>query len=858
LRTALNIYHQAVLQAPPGAGKTTQIPLSLLNEPWLAHQKIVMLEPRRVAALNAATRMAHLLGEEVGQTVGYRMRQATKVSARTRIEVITEGLLTRWLQEDPELTGVGLLIFDEFHERSLNSDAGLALALQARALFRADEHPLKLLVMSATLEGENIAALLLAPEGNTELRQTNPGHIEMHRCPMITSEGRSFPVVVHYRLPPTRLAKSAFANALLPLLVETIHYALNNDKGSILVFLPGVKEINLTQAALAHNLPDNISVLPLHGGLKLAEQQAAIVPLQGPNKSAKKIVLATDIAETSLTIEGVSVVIDTGLTRNPEFDPNTGLTRLHTQPISQASAEQRAGRAGRMEPGVCYRLWSQAQHHQRAKYSTAEILSADLMPLALTLIDWGVDNPNELQWLNPPPQANWRQALDALRKIGILTVDNQLTAMGNQASQFACHPRLARLMIEAQHQGAGLLGATLAALLSERLPRHLGTNLADHLNALKSNLSTKTDQHWRERVRQLTQQLSKNLLNLPNKGSPSHRLSEDDLSGLIIAKAFPEHIAKRKSLTNESAIFQLANGRAAQLPISDPLAHSQWLSIADAGGLAGNSHDVIFAAANLNPRFFDDELASYLHSETIAQWQHDKGRFIAEERRCLGNIIIQQKTLLNISADIKRQALTTLIRDQGLDLLDWSDDAKQLAARVNFLRRVVGQPWPDMSNEGLLHQLDDWLTPHLDSVKTLNDFKKIPVADLLNALLPWPLVRELNQLAPTTIAIPSGRNAMIDYRQSPPVLAVKLQEMFGCSSTPTIVNGQQTLMLHLLSPAKQPLQITQDLAAFWANSYDDVKKQMKGRYPRHPWPDNPLTMAATAKTKRALGRQIDL
>ncbi|HEY7773997.1 MAG TPA: ATP-dependent helicase HrpB [Marinagarivorans sp.] len=834
LLDALNNHHQCLLQAPPGAGKTTQVPLSLLNESWLRGQKIVVLEPRRVAALNAAARMAKMLDEAVGQTVGYRMRQATKVSAQTRVEVITEGLLTRWLQDDPELKGVGIVIFDEFHERSLNTDVGLALCLQARSLFRDEDNPLKLLVMSATLDSENVAALFES-EGDTQTPT---------RCPIVTSAGRSYPVVIHYQTPSTQQKTNAKQHDFLPSLVTTLYNALEKETGSLLVFLPGVGEIERTQKALTR-LPSNVTCRPLHGSLALAQQQAAIEPGQA---NTRKIVLATDIAETSLTIEGVRVVIDSGLARAPVFDPNTGLTRLHTQNISQASAEQRTGRAGRTEPGVCYRLWPEQQHKQRLKHSQPEIINADLMPLAITLLHWGANHFSELSWLDPPSEANWQQALDALKRINALE-DKQLTEIGKRMATFACHPRLAYLLINAERYGNAALGGLIAALLSERSPKNLGSDLYDHINAIE-RANQGHHKQWQQRVKQLAQQLAK-----PLRTTHKATIDRDDLTALLIARAFPERIAKRKGEQNAMVVFQLANGRAAQLPVANPLAHQQWLCIADVGGMAGKSHDMIFCAAALNPRYFDDELKDLTETLTLAQWDESKGRFIAQEQRKVGAIVLKQSPLRSLPADVKQQALTALVRDKGLELLAWDKASEQLVARVEFLRQHHGAQWPDMSAQGLLATLEQWLTPHLSEINTLADFKKIALTPLLKACLSWPQPQQLDELAPTTIAIPSGRNAALDYQQSPPVLAVKLQEMFGCTQTPTILNGQQQVMVHLLSPAKQPLQVTQDLAAFWANGYAHVKKEMKGRYPRHPWPDDPLSMTATSKTKRALARQ---
>lgn len=836
LLSALTSCNQAVLQAPPGAGKTTQVPLSLLSQPWLKDKKIIMLEPRRVAAINAANRMANMLGEQVGQTVGYRMRQAVKVSHNTRIEVITEGLLTRRLQDDPELSDIGIIIFDEFHERSINSDAGLALSLQARELFRDSHNPLKLLVMSATLDGEAIAALL-------------------DDAPIITSQGRSYPVNTVYCPPVNKQYSQGFGD-ITQHVSAVIKQALAEQTGSILVFLPGVAEINRTLKHLQHQIKENqtkqnqatnkIHYQTLHGNLSLKEQQAAISPAAN---GYRKVVLATDIAETSLTIEGVRVVIDAGLCRSPSFDPNSGLTRLHTHNNAQSSTEQRAGRAGRIEPGICYRLWSEAAQHQRAKHSTPEILSADLTPLCLTLLSWGCNSPEELKWLNMPPKANWQQALDTLKQLGAIDEKQHLTNMGKRLSQFGCHPRLALLLIKAEQYGACKIGAMLAAILSERTPKNLSTDLtviyraACGLDAIHPN-----HKNWQQRVQHLAQKF---MQTLEQHRAKTH-FNESDLIGLLLAHAFAERIAKLKYSNNQNAIFQLANGRAVQIAITDNLARAQWLSIAEAGGLAGNNTDTIYAACELNPIVFNNELNNLITTNTLAQWDEKAGRFIAEQHLMLGKLIVKSEKQTQLPKEVKTKALIELVKAKGLDFLPWSHETKQLIARINLAHKILGEPWPNLSSQVLMERLDEWLAPYLNIINTLADFKKLNLHQQIQSLLPWPLVQELNQLLPMQIAIPSGRNATIDYSGEHPTLAVKLQEMFGCAQTPSLLKGKIKLTLHLLSPAQKPLQITQDLAAFWANGYQETKKEMKGRYPRHPWPDDPLSMQATAKTKRRL------
>ena len=842
LAQALLQRDEVVLQAPPGAGKTTQIPLTLLKQPWLGQQKIIVLEPRRVAALNAATRMAEMLGEVVGQTVGYRMRGASKVGPNTQIEVITEGLLTRKLQEDPELTGVGIVVFDEFHERSINTDTGLALCLQAREVFR--EHPLKLLIMSATLDGESVAELL----GN---------------APMITSEGRAFPVECRYLNQPLK------NNALLvEQVAKTVLQALEQEPGDALVFLPGVSEINRAYAAINAFLPENIQCYTLHGGLSLADQKASLEPSVS---GQRKVVLATDIAETSLTIQGVRIVVDAGLVRAPEFDPNTGLTRLDTQGISLASAEQRAGRAGRLESGCCYRLWTEVQHKQKVAHAAPEIVCSDLMPLAMTLLAWGARHFDELSWLTPPKVANWQQALDALRAIDAIDESDELTTEGVKLSTFPCHPRVAKLLRVAQENAFTHIGCLVAAVLSEKAPRGLSVDLTQIVARLLAR-DASLSKSWRNRIASLSRQFE-TLLSATHSdeysdkdrgriraGAQQKTRAQNDKRGIedigwAMAKAFPERIAKRHAAQEGIAVFKLANGRAAHLDMSEPLAHYQWIVVADAGGHKGTKQDRIFLGAPLNEEVFSSVLADRVTPHVVAQWDEKKQRFIAETQHRIGKLIIASEPIRDLPPNVKATALTELVRQKGLSILHWSESAQQLCAKVHYLRERYGEPWPDLSDEGLLHRLEQWLTPALEdqttpSINTLNDFKKIAIDPLIAQQLPWPLPQQLKILLPERVLVPSGREVVVDYMQNPPVLAVKLQEMFGCQTTPTVMNDELKLMLHLLSPAKRPLQVTQDLGAFWQNGYDSVKKEMRGRYPKHPWPDDPLAAAATAYTKK--------
>lgn len=846
LKQALRERHEVVLEAPPGAGKTTRVPLVLLDEAWLSGKKILMLEPRRIAAKNAAHRMASLLNETAGQTIGYRMRLENKTSRATRIEVITEGILTRMLQQDPSLEGIGLVIFDEFHERSLDSDLALSLCLKGRELFRDTSDPLKLLIMSATLDSAAIASLL---DG----------------APTVRSEGRTYPVDIHYG----QAAKPH--ERIVDRMVATLRQAISdNPDSSILAFLPGQGEIHRTADLLGKWLLErklrDIHLYPMYGNLTLEEQQQAIAPLPA---GERKIVLATNIAETSLTIEGVDVVVDSGLVREARFDPGTSMTGLHTTRISRASSTQRAGRAGRLAPGRCYRLWTESQQEQLAAHNTPEILRADLAPLALQLLQWGIDDPTELRWLDTPPSGSWQQALDLLETLGAIERKAKsivLSAHGQAMSALPVHPRLAHLLIRGAQAGHLRAAANLASLLSERNPfAQDNPDISQPLEILAGKAKCPAQQQgWLQRTRQLAKQFKETPPGLPLSGerrsctaaadtscSPpgKGRLEEASSSiyGYLLACAYPDRIARRR----HSGGYQLANGRSASLPGKHALGSQQWLAIAEVSSMAGKSSDTIRCAAALDEKLFATALADQVHKQTVVEWDQKTGRFIAEEQQKIGALVLQRKALQNLPGEIKTTALIGFIRKQGLDLLPWQAEHEQWCARVNLLRKTEpDQTWPDLSRENLLATLEDWLAPYLNEVKVLADFKRLDLTAILNTLLPWELQQRLEQLAPKRLEVPSGHAVPIDYSQSPPVLAVKLQEMFGCQETPAIANGKLALIVHLLSPAGRPLQITQDLAGFWRTSYHDVKKDMKGRYPKHPWPDNPLQAVATRKTKR--------
>jgi ATP-dependent helicase HrpB len=814
LRDALATRHEAVLEAPPGAGKTTRVPLALLNEPWLAGQTILMLEPRRLAARAAAERLASELGEKVGETVGYRIRLDSKVGPNTRIEVVTEGILTRRLQDDPALEGVGLLIFDEFHERSLDADLALALSLNGRELFR-DDQPLKILLMSATLEGERLAGLL-------------------DDAPILRSEGRMYPVAMRWGRP---FQPGEFIE---PRLVQTILEALNDETGSVLVFLPGQAEIRRVHQQLADALGESTQVLlcPLHGELDLAAQRAAIDPAPA---GKRKVVLATNIAETSLTINGVRVVIDAGLARVPRFDPGSGMARLDTQRISKASATQRAGRAGRLEPGVCYRLWSQDQHEQLAAYASAEILSADLAGLALQLGRWGV-TPGQLVWLDVPPAAAYAQAQDLLERLGALDGE-ALTRHGQAMAELPAHPRIAHLLLRGQALGLANMACDVAALLGERdILRGAGADLHSRLVLLSGEeRAARGAQGGVQRARQLARQYRGYL-----RGKASEPVSDPDHPrwlGALLALAYPDRVAQQRRAGG--AEYRLANGRAALFAEADSLMKQPWLVIADLGSRQGQREERIYLAADFDPALFDSVLAEQVRVVDQLDWDEREGVLRAERQRKVGELILSREPLTGLDETARSQALVNLVRRKGLELLPWTPELRQWQARVALLRQLdlvskEQSEWPDVSDAALLKSLEQWLMPYLGKVSRLSHFANLDLSSIVHNLLPWPLPQRLDELAPHHLSVPSGSSIRLDYSEQPPILAVRLQELFGLAETPRIAGGRQVVKLHLLSPARRPVQVTQDLANFWRSTYAEVKKDLKGRYPKlfhklDPW-----------------------
>ena len=811
---ALRAAPNAVLQAPPGAGKTTRVPLALLDEPWLAGSKIVMLEPRRLAARAAARRMADMLGEAVGETVGYRVRMDSKVGPKTRIEVVTEGILIRQLQRDPALEGIGAVLFDEFHERSLDADLGLALCLQTQSVLRDD---LRLLIMSATLDGTAVARLL---DG----------------APVVTSEGRAFPVETRHIDPSgVRRIEDAVASATLT--------ALKEETGNILVFLPGVAEIRRVEKLLVQaSLGPGILIAPLYGDLPQDRQDAAIGPTP---PGLRKIVLATSIAETSLTIEGIRVVIDSGLMRVSSFDPGGGMTRLETIKVSQASADQRRGRAGRLEPGVCYRLWPQGQHRALPPHTAPEMLAADLAPLALELAQWGVSDPTDLHWLDPPPAPAHAQARDLLRRLGALDADGRITAHGASMASLGMHPRLAHMVLRARDLGCGALACQLAALLGERdiLTGQPGEQRDSDIRRRVETLRSGDQKLWS--VRQVTAQARQWQRQL---GIAAGTGNVGD-TGRVLALAYPDRIAQRRP--GSDGQYRLSNGRGAFFLKMEPLAAEDFLAVADLDGAKREAR--IFLAAPLTLAEIEEDFADTIETSESIAWDSREEAVLARRQRRLGELVLKDEPLPDPGGARTAQAFCQGVRELGLAVLPWARELENFRARVDFLRRFEpeGSGWPDLSDDALLASLEDWLAPFLTGLTRRAHLKRLDLGSALKSLLPWDRQRDLEEAAPTHVTVPSGSRIPLDYTGGDvPVLAVRLQEMFGLAETPKLAHGRVPLVLHLLSPAHRPMQVTSDLASFWANTYRHVRADLKGKYPKHYWPDDPLEAEPTSRAKR--------
>jgi ATP-dependent helicase HrpB len=800
LLTALETGTAAVLVAPPGAGKTTVVPLRLLDAPWLAGRKIIVLEPRRLAARAAAERMAKTLGEPVGQTVGYRVRMQSRVSAKTRIEVVTEGVFGRMILGDPTLEGVGAVIFDEFHERSLDADMGLALARDAQAVLRDD---LRLLVMSATLDGAAVARLLAG-------------------APVIESLGRAFPVDTRYLGRDERLR-------LEDRVVRAVERGLAEETGSLLVFLPGQGEIRRTAELLAERIkrPD-VRIAPLYGALDPRDQDHAISPAP---EGLRKVVLATSIAETSLTIEGVRVVIDCGLARVPRYDPASGLTRLATVRVSRAAADQRRGRAGRTQPGVAYRLWDEAETRALPAYADPEILDADLSGLALNLARWGAKDASGLAFLDPPPAAAFGEARSLLQRLGALTADGVLTAHGEALAEFPLAPRLAHMVLKAAETGQSLRAARIAALVSEH---GLGGRDADLRHRLDN-----FDRDRGPRARD-ARALADRWAGLAGKSGRGEALDD----GLLLAFAYPERIARARGASGE---FQLVSGRGAFVEQTDALAREPWLAIAELGG--GERRDRILLAAPVEQADLAVVFADQIEIEDRLE-ESGAGRLRAKRITRLGRLTLREEIDENPDPILIATALADRVRVEGLKGLNFGHGAEVLRGRVEFLRGLGEADWPDLSDAGLLARLEDWLVPLLPGKRSLAALKPDALEGAVRALIPWNRQRALETALPARWTAPTGNSFAIDYgAEAGPRVDVRVQEVFGLSDHPTVANGKIPLILSLLSPGHKPIQTTSDLPGFWRGSWKDVRSDMRGRYPKHVWPEDPASTAPTARAK---------
>jgi ATP-dependent helicase HrpB len=810
LQQALAGNNAAVLVAPPGAGKTTRVPLALLDATWIGTRKIIMLEPRRIAARASAERMAKTLGERVGETVGYRVRFGSKVSRATRIEVVTEGIFSRQLLDDPELAGVAAVLFDEFHERSLDADMGLALARDAQTGLRED---LRILVMSATIDGARVARLL-------------------GEAPVIASEGRAFAVETRY------LGRKADA-PLERQMADAIATALRTDRGSVLAFLPGAAEIRRTQNFLAERIQDaTIEIVPLFGALDASVQDRAIAPAP---KGQRKVVLATSIAETSLTIEGVRIVVDSGVARVPRYEPDIGLTRLETVRASRAAVDQRRGRAGRTESGVCYRLWDEPQTASLAAYTQPEILSADLSSLVLDLAQWGVRDPAQLGFLDAPPAPALKEARGLLRELGALDGDGRITAEGQSLRALALPPRLARMIVDSSRAGAGEAAAEIAAILTER---GLGGDSVD--------LDARLDQFRRDRsqralsARSLAQRWASQVASSPSSLGGGERASvgEEPTTGVILAFAYPDRVAKNRG----NGSFVLANGRGASIDQTSALARAPYIAVAELTGTAANGR--VLLAAPITQ--VDIELRFADQIENAVEVTFDRGAMAlrARRKRTLHAITLSEAPVaLSPSAEAARVLADGLIA-AGLDKLPWSKPLKQWRDRVMFLRAAEGEPWPDLSDDALAAERESWLLPVLCDKTALKDFSPSDLSDALMARLPWEQRARLDREAPTHFEAPTGTMLAIDYEaEQGPTIAVRLQELFGLNVHPSLAKGAVPLVLELLSPAHRPVQVTRDLPGFWRGSYAAVRSDLRGRYPRHPWPEDPASAMPTKRVK---------
>jgi ATP-dependent helicase HrpB len=799
ISAALGKEKRAVLSAPPGAGKTTLVPLHLLGQPWRDDGKIILLEPRRLAARAAASRMASLLGEQVGETVGYRMRLDNRISAKTRIEVVTEGVFARMILDDPELSGISTVIFDEFHERSLDADFGLALAIDVQSALRED---LRILVMSATLDVERVAALLDHP-------------------PVIESTGRSFPIDIRYQ-------DRAGGERIEDVMVRAIADFHASESGSILAFLPGQAEITRTVERLQGRFGSETLIAPLYGNLSQKEQDAAIRPAA---PGTRKIVLATSIAETSITIDGVRIVIDSGLQRLPVFEASTGITRLETVRVSRASADQRAGRAGRTEPGIAIRLWHQGQTAALPAFTPPQILSSDLSGLVLDLADWGVQDTKSLAFVDQPPETTIREARALLVQLGALDRDSALTARGKVMRDLALPPRLAAMVVSAGEAGHAKDAALISVLLTEQGLGGTSIDLEERLRRFKSEKGERA-----EASRRLAGRLAEGLNSISS--------TEPALAGRLLLHAFPDRAALQRGGRGR---YVMANGRGAELAETERLAGSQMLVIADLTGRAARGR--ILAAAEISRADIEAELPGEIRTDDQTFFDRQSRQVRARRATRFGAVVFEEAPLPRPSGEAVVRALADGLRELGLDQLPFSKEALQLRERIGFLHRTIGEPWSDMSDEALLNRMEDWFIPFQSDARGLSDISASGLSNGLMALVPHDLQRDLARFAPTHFEAPTGQRHPIQYDGEEPTLTIRVQELFGLKQHPVVAGGRLPLVLELTSPAHRPIQTTRDLPGFWAGSWKDVRADMRGRYPRHPWPEKPDEAAPTTRAK---------
>ncbi len=839
LRAAFGRHRDAVLQAPTGAGKSTLVPLALLHESFVHGRKILMLEPRRLAARAVAARMASTLGERIGDTVGYRMRLDTRVSRATRIEVVTEGVLTRLLQEDPALEQVACLIFDEYHERSLAADLGLALALDARRELGA---AFRVLVMSATLDGERVAILL----GDAEV---------------VSVPGRAFPVKIDYLGRALPLLPGPGADSIERVVAAGVRRALAESAGDVLVFLPGAGEIRRLEALLlATQLPPSVQVLALYGDMSAAAQDAVLAPAAA---GSRKVVLATNIAETSLTIPGVTAVVDSGLVRRSHFDPATGMSRLEVSRISRAASEQRAGRAGRVAPGICYRLWSEGAHAGLAAATTPEILEADLAPLALELARWGNDDAAQLQWLDAPPAATLQQARELLLRLDALNAQGRLTAVGRDMARLPVHPRLAHMLLAARGLDAVELAAQLAALLSERDVLRRGPGAHAHDPDMRSRLEllrgesplADGNRNLLERVRRAAQALAAAVRALPGAAPAARKPAPPmELAGALLALAFPDRIGQRRE--GSDGRYLLANGRGAAFAGTVSLAREEFIVAVELDDREREAR--IDLAVPLTRALLEQLFASHIVTEERFGWEHRSAAVLARRVRRLDALLLEDAP--RPAADDERALAAMLdgVRQLGLGALPWDAHSRDLQARMQFvhgLQRDDLRDWPASDDAALTASLAQWLGPYLAGITRREQLAQLPLADALHGRLTGAQQRSLETLAPRTLAVPSGSHIRIDYADAGvPCISVRLQEVFGLMETPRVGGGAVSVTFTLLSPAQRPVQITRDLAGFWRSSYLEVRKDMRGRYPKHHWPEDPLQAQPTRGARRRPGK----